>query len=176
MMDDNMNPWTYLNRLAPFFMGLLICANLSGCINLSLPQSTVTRANDASFKAPPSPYASLSNEKADQAWGSSATGNIISFYSECTAKSDFTLRDLQQESLNALEDGQTVEQKEIDFNGRKALRSLMMGRVEGLDMKVEQVLLKKNSCNYILSYTALGKHFEREREHFEAFVNAFKVP
>lgn len=149
---------------------------LGGCINVSLPKATATRASDIEFAAPKSPFVSLGNVKTDQAWNSPGTGNVIAFYTECNSKSDLSLNDLQQESAGAMIDGRVLDQREFDYNGRTALRSIMTGKVESVPMKVEQVFLQKNSCNYILSYTAVEKHFDRERSHFEAFVNAFKVP
>lgn len=164
-----------MNRFSRILF-LTAMATLTGCISVSLPKSESVKATNAVVSAPSDPFAGFSTDKADQAWTSQRTGNVISYYSECGGKSDLGLRDLLQESLGALEDARIDNQSTFDYNARVALRALVRGKADGVPMSMDQVLLKKNACVYILTYTGVEKNFASERARFERFIEGFKVP
>lgn len=149
---------------------------LTGCVNLSLPTGSGKQAQGVKFTAPASPYQNLSTDVADRAWVSSKTGNTISFLSDCGGKMDPTLQQLQSESLNVLSKLKIEDEQTIPYNGRQAMVATASGDLDGIAIKMKVLNLKKNSCNYNLSYTAISQHFDKELSQFQSFINEFQAP
>lgn len=165
-MICNMNRWNII------FLLLF----LSGCVSVSLPTSTTAKATGVRLSAPNKPFNKLDEAALDQAWMSSKTGNAISYLSECGPSTDRTLEVLQAESLNVLSKLKVEEERNFDFNGRKAMWATASGEVDGVPVKMSLVTLKKNNCNYSLTYSGLEKNFSSEQSHFKSFVDSFEAP
>ncbi|MBX2987664.1 MAG: hypothetical protein KF802_07180 [Bdellovibrionaceae bacterium] len=158
---------------------LLILASmfaLSACVSVSLPKSQGKKASDVVFAAPPSPFRALPAPQADQAWVNDGTGNTISFMSDCAGKADPSLEQLQAESLNAMSQLKVLSDERRPYNARLAAVSLAEGEVDGIAVKMKVLTLKKNDCNYTLSYTGVRAGFDRDLAAFERFVQGFKAP
>lgn len=155
---------------------LVFCWPLISCVSVQLPSSSGRKAERVEFQAPSSPFQAFKAEGADQAWVSERTGNTISYLSDCFSKIDPHIDQLLAESLNTLSKLKILEQSSPSYNGREARRATAEGELDGVPIRVRLLVLKKNDCNYTLSYTALPKNFEQEEKAFELFLERFKAP
>lgn len=155
---------------------LILPALLSGCVSVSLPTSKSSKAKDVKWNAPAAPFENLNDTAIDQAWMSRKTGNTISYLSECSSTMDRSLESLQSEALNVLTKLQVQEEKSLDYNGRRALFVTARGEVDGVPVKMSLLTLKKNDCNYSLTYSGLEKTFDSETSFFQKFLDSFEAP
>lgn len=168
------------------FNNMMCCANLlkllipavilSGCVSVSLPTTKSSKAKGVKWSAPASPFENLEDSAIDRAWMSRRTGNTISYLSECSSGADRSLESLQSEALNVLTKLEVQEEKAIDYNGRRALLVTARGDVDGVPVKMSLLTLKKNDCNYSISYSGLEKTFDAETAHFRSFLDSFEAP
>lgn len=149
---------------------------ISGCVSVSLPSSKSHRAEGIQWQSPSAPFEELKDASADQAWMSKKTGNTISFLSECGANGDRSLELLQSEALQALNSAEVLHQELKEYNRRQALFSTAQGKVDGIPVKVRLVTLKKNECNYTITFSGLEKNFESELAFFSSFIEKFEAP
>lgn len=143
---------------------------------MSLKAPKTTKASGMKWQAPASPFQALSDSSVDVAWLSEKTGNTISVLSECQAPTDRSLETLQSESLSLLSKLEKIEEQSLDFNGRRALRTKARGEVDGIPVMISVVTLKKNGCNYSLSFTGVSRNHGQETEVFERFLQSFEAP
>lgn len=145
------------------------------CISVKIPTGKGTTAKDVVYQAPSKPYEDIKNAAADKAWISGATGNTISYLSECNGSADPSLQQLENEMLTVLNKLKIVETKELEFNGRDARSTIAEGELDGVPVKTELLIFKKNGCNFTLSYGGVLKNFNQERKHFQQFTQNFNA-
>ena len=155
-----------------FFAALFF---LNGCVSVQITPNKSRKAQDAKFQEPSSPFKKLQIENADSAWQSQKTGNTIAFISECNGN-DQSLNSLERESLATMSKAQLLKSQPIDFSGREALESFIEGQVDGINVKLSQIIFKKNGCNFILSYVGRKESFETETNIFDAWKKTVRVP
>lgn len=155
---------------------LLSCLGLFlGCVSVNVGTEKPEKSNAVTFKEPLAPFERLKESSADQGWKNPKTGNTISYLSECPGPGG-PLKDLAQELSGLLTSKQMVSQKEDFFNGREALRTQWSGKLEGIPMKLESVVFKKNGCAYTITYVGRSSKFEQEISFFETFLGGFQAP
>lgn len=155
---------------------LILASALTACVSVSLPSGAGKKSDNVRFNPPPAPFRALLAPSADQAWVSENTGNTISFLSDCEAKVDPPLAQLQAEALDVLDDRTTVEEKTVPFNGREALITTVVGDLDGVKVMMTVLTSKKNACNYTLMYTGVDTKFKAEKQTFMNFLDGFKAP
>lgn len=164
-----------MKPLLALFLFASLCA-LSGCISLSIPSGAGKKARDVGFVAPAPGFREIGDEIADKAWVNDRTGNTVSFMSDCGGKSDPGLEQIQSDALSVLNDLKIENEKRFPFNGREALSAVASGTMDGVPVRMKVVSLKKNSCNYVLSYTGVARSFNADVRAFDQFVEGFKAP
>ncbi len=155
-------------------IGLMFC--MGACVSVKLPSSTGTPAKDVEYNSPKKPFHEIKVLAGDKAWLSSKTGNTISFLSDCNGTVDPSLQQLQSESLVVLDKLKILQTKNFDFNGREALLTQAQGEVDGIPVKTELIVFKKNNCNYTLSFGGILNNFDDEKKYFDSFSESFKAP
>lgn len=151
--------------------------NLAGCVSVSLGPKKAESAKDVKMMPPPGVHFSeFVSPDADHAWKDSAHGTSISYKSTCNDSSDSSLEGMQQSTIYGLENIKILKSSRIPYNGREALNSVIEGKLDGVATKIELLILKKNSCNYILSYVALDKSFDVDNKYFKTFIESFEAP
>jgi hypothetical protein len=156
------------------FIGFMF--GMGACVSVKLPSGAGTPAKDVKFLAPEKPYQEIKVLTGDKAWLSGKTGNTISFLSDCHGTVDPTPQQLESESLAVLDKLKILQTKTFDFNGREALLTQAQGEVDGVPVKTELIVFKKNNCNYTLSYGGVFKSFDAEKKYFDSFAESFKAP
>lgn len=158
---------------------IIVCSMfilLGGCVSVSLPGKKVVSAQDVAFDAPASPFKEIKMSNVDKAWLSGKTANTISYFSECGNTADPSLETLESDALSAINDLQVIKSDDIQFNGREARQTIATGKLDGVPVKMSLVLLKKNGCNYTLSYGGTAAQFSQEEAAFENFKRNFRAP
>ncbi|UXR64252.1 hypothetical protein EZJ49_14385 [Bdellovibrio bacteriovorus] len=158
-----------------FFGVCILSVLLASCVSVNLPGRKSVPAKGVEFSAPSSPFKAIDSASSDKAWLSGATGNTISFVSDCGG-ADPSLQQMETESLAALSNLDVKTSDSVMFNGREARQTVATGTVDGIAVQLALVVFKKNNCNYTLSYGGVQKQFAAEQNHFEQFKAQFKAP
>lgn len=148
---------------------------LGSCVSVNLPGGKSTPAKGVEYSSPASPFKTINSENADKAWMSTATGNTISFSSDCHG-ADPSLQQMESESLAGISNLEIESANSVMYNGREARQTIATGSVDGIAVQISMVVFKKNNCNYTLTYGGVQKHFVQEEKHFEEFKARFKAP
>ena len=155
---------------------ILIYFLSASCISVSLPDAKIIRANDVIVKEPGHPFTVAKHESLDAIWSNSTNGNSISYLSDCQTKNDPPLQSITIGIVNDLDKKKAVLSETIKYNQREALHSMYKGTVDGIPTIVELMVLKKNSCIYVLTFVALEDSYEKDKRNFTDFYNGFKAP
>jgi hypothetical protein len=166
-----MNSKRLLNLSA--ILTLLVC---SACVSVDLGLGKAQKADGITFASPTGHFKKISNSTVDSAWQDSVNGNTLAFLSECNSKTDLTLKTIEAENLAALTNIVIVESKDFTYNDRDALRTIVNGQVDGVPVRMEVVIFKKNNCNYTLSFVGREKYFKSDEAQFNNFVEGFRAP
>ena len=147
---------------------------LMACVSLKLsPQ--IKRSDGVTYQALSSPFVRTQSDSADEAWIDPNTGNIISYQSICKETLDPDLNTILQRSISGLTRKKFLKRTSIDYNARRANRILVSGQLDGVDIRLEFVLFKKNACSYTLSLVGLPEHFAKASKAFDQFIEGFQV-
>lgn len=166
----------YWLRYSPLIGLIALIVLTVGCVTVTLSGGKKrTTAEGIIFTAPTS-FRAIKVESADHAWQNRQNGNSISVHSSCGDETDLSLKQLLLLSVSDLEDVVVVDQKDLTFNNREALRSHLSGRVDGVPTEIETLVFKKNRCTFNLTYVGVKKYFSSGIHVFEEFLTSFKAP
>lgn len=155
---------------------LMILTMAAACVSVKIPMSAAPeKATNLSVKAPPTPFKSSNSASSDGMWVSSKTASTITYFTSCSP-SEPALKTIRSTAFTSLEGVDISKEENININEREGLKSNIEGKLEGVPVKVQFVVFKKNSCSYHLSYVALKENFEKELDQFTNFVKNFRVP
>lgn len=171
-MDEKTSMMNF--RTVIFIAGIL---SLLSCISVNLPTGAAkTRAQGITLSPPEAPFQLVSSELADQQWQSTKTGNNISYISECGIRNEPSLEVLQKDVLSAIESPEILDQKNLSFNGREAIRVRARGTLDGVPVQLEFLVFKKNNCSYTLTFGGKLSQFNLDFHAFEKFLAGFQAP
>lgn len=149
---------------------------LSSCVTVNLGGGKTTTAQGVSYNQPQKPFEEIKLQDADHAWQNKTSGNTISYLSTCNDPADPGLKAARGDFLASLNGLKIISESESEFNGREALATVAEGSVDGVKTRLDLLLFKKNNCLYTLSYVALAKSYEADREAYNDFAQSFKAP
>jgi hypothetical protein len=86
---------------------------------------------------------------------------------------DVPLESLTQHLFLRFTDREILDQKVLPFDHREAMRTVLTAKLDGVPMKFEIWVLKKDGCVYDLGFMAPPGRFERGAGEFERFVSSF---
>jgi hypothetical protein len=158
---------------------ILICTmiiSIAGCAILGTADDPVVKSSNAKFSAPDSPFEKSNVSSADQVWQSKKTGSTIAVNSMCQKYSDLSLKNLEQNILAGIENLKVIDDKTTNFDGREASRLLAEGTTDGVPIRIDLLIFKKNNCTYDLAYIAKPQNFHLEKPLFEKFLGDFHAP
>lgn len=161
--------------LYKFILSIFISVFISSCVSIGVEEPKFTKDSQVMYE-PPNGFLPVEQEHVDKAWKNINNGNSISFLSECTSQSDLPHTRIREGIISGLHNRLILKEEMIDFNKRKALISTLTGTVDGIDIKSEIVILKKNNCTYILTYIGIDEKFDINHLNFQTFLQGFKVP
>lgn len=149
--------------------------SLCSCVSIGIGASKPKPSKDITFQKPSNAFQDVSADNVDRAWRNSKNGNSISYFSDCSDKSDPSLESLQTGILQGVYDLNFEKRESIDYNGRAALHTIADGKVDGVETKLEFYVFKKNSCIFILNYVGVKSRFSENEKDFAQFAKGFKV-
>ena len=161
-------------QLRTVFLLFFFLQTLGGCVSVKLSPE-IQKSKGVSIVTLSSNFLEISLAPADRAWKSSRTGNTISYFSECST-TYIPLEQLRDDALGSLPKGQLIESKVTQIDEREALASSMWGKIEGINVKMSQLVYQKNGCRYSLSYTGREDQFDLEQSEFQKFIQGFHAP
>lgn len=158
-----------------FSVLIFISAIINGCVSVQIPPTIIEKAKNISHKAPASPFKYSKSKSSDQMWVSNKTASTISYFTSCSP-SEPTLKAIRTNAFASLESVEVSKEENVQINEREGLKSNIEGKLEGVPVKVQFIVFKKNSCSYHLSYVALKENFDKEVDAFTNFIKTFKAP
>ena len=166
---------TPLGQQLRFVFTILIFQSLlTACVSVKLGPE-VQKSKGISYSSPSSTFSEVSLAPADRAWKSNQTGNTISYFSECSSVYA-PLEQMREDALGSLPKSQLLDSKTVQQDDREALLSLMEGKVEGIGVKMSQLVFQKNGCRYSLNYIGRQDQFAKELPNFDQFIKGFHAP
>lgn len=112
----------------------------------------------------------------DLAWHDPDAAAVIQVNSSCDPGSDIPLAALTNHLLAGFTEREIQEQTVVPMDGREALRTHAIARLDGVPRELLFFVMKKDQCVYDLALvTPPGDDFDRALERFEPFVAAFRT-
>lgn len=155
---------------------LVLCALLAGCHRATFEDS-VLQKSDVKYRVGP-----LSNEvwerrgfaDNDLAFVERGdTGRIIATNSTCRDHDDPPLQVLTKHLLMGFTERQDLGQRTFTLDGREALRSRYVAKLDGVPVSLELVVVKKDNCVFDFSYVAPVGTADARMADFESVFNGF---
>lgn len=91
-----------------------------------------------------------------------------------TANEDIPLKQLTIQMLAGVEGYKILDQEEFMMDGRGALRTSVVGRVDGVPLHFDTVVIKKNRCTIDFMCISPEAAYTEASADFTAFYNAFR--
>lgn len=158
----------------------LLSTLTSACVSVNFGGGKVNRSEAYDFQNPPYPFRSEAGPgdsgSVDHLWRNPINANTISVFSDCTQSGRSSLTAVQKGILGGVSQLEVLSSERMTFNNREAIRSVVSGKVEGVDTQIEMLLFEKNACVYALSYLALKSNFSADQSAFKEFIKGFRVP
>lgn len=112
----------------------------------------------------------------DLAWHHERLAAIVQVNATCDPASDVPLSALTNHLLAGFTERDVREQELVPMDGREALRTHVVARLDGVPRELLFYVMKKDDCVYDLALLApVGSHFEAARGEFEPFVAGFRT-
>lgn len=166
-----------IQQLGQFCLLLVAAIAFVACAILGSGDPPPEKSSGVEFHAPTNPFSeSPLAGGADKAWQSSKTGSTIAFNSHCEKGRDMSLEGLQKGILNGIENFKIEKRSSYSIKGGEGERISGTGTAEDIEIKMDIVIMRKETCSYDLVYISRAKAFSQELAHFEKFLERFKIP
>lgn len=109
----------------------------------------------------------------DLAFSETDTGRAVSINSTCEGHDDPPLPVLTRHLLMGFTERQEVSQQLIPMDGREALRSRYLAKMDGVPVELELVVLKKDGCVFDFTYVAPPGQAQVRMPDFDALLAGF---
>jgi hypothetical protein len=110
----------------------------------------------------------------DLAWHHEGHGAVVQVNATCDPGNDTPLSSLTQHLLIGFTDRELVSSDLIPLDGREALRSHVIARLDGVPRELLLYVLKKDDCTYDFALIAPNdERFTRAQPEFERMVTGF---
>jgi hypothetical protein len=86
---------------------------------------------------------------------------------------DVPLEALTQHLFLRFTEREILDQKVVPFDRREAMRTRLVAKLDGVPLKFETWVLKKDGCVYDLAFMAPAPSFDRGADEFDRFVASF---
>jgi len=86
---------------------------------------------------------------------------------------DASLKTLTVHLHMGLDEQKQISQKELTLSGRAALRTVVQGKVDGVLMSLDTVVIKKDSCLFDFALVGDPTKYAQASSDFEKFYGAF---
>lgn len=115
-------------------------------------------------------------EQNDLAWLDERTGAVVQVNASCDPFQDVPLSALTNHLLIGFTDREWRSSEAVPLDGREALRSHVVARLDGVPRELLLYVLKKNRCTYDFALIAPpGEPFRAAEPAFERLVSGFST-
>lgn len=164
------------HRALPSFAALLTIALEVGCGGGGTLAGQVYRDEEARYQigAPPAGWERLDvEEQNDLAWSERDLAAIIQVNASCDPDLDVRLDVLRNHLLFGFTDPEILNEELVPLDGREALRTHVVAKLDGVPREMVLVVLKKDGCVYDFALVAPRDSFARARPAFDHLVAGF---
>lgn len=159
-----------------FFLLPAMFLSLSSCVSLPFEKPNIKKSENIIFQKPQEPFVEIKSKNFDNAWLSKSSGNTISFLSECNNPIDPTIDQIEQDSISGINQIEIIQSDTLTFNQRETKNTTIRGKIDGISIKMQLIVFKKNNCSYTILYGGIETVFDSEYSIFKHFLDTFKVP
>ncbi|MEI6790371.1 MAG: hypothetical protein WCK42_04235 [Myxococcaceae bacterium] len=147
------------------FLVLILCS--AGCAKRKLVQPIQTLS---------SKWMPVTLKGAEQAWIIPDESSSLLIDSQCSPRNqDVPLIGLTGQLLIGMTDQILLEQKMIPYQGREALISTFVVKVDGVTQKMHILVLKKEGCVFDIVLSTPESEFEKRLPDFEKIQSLFTL-
>jgi hypothetical protein len=111
----------------------------------------------------------------DVAFLNGETSAVILANASCEEYEDASLKVLTKHLLIGFTDRETLSTEEFTLDGREALSSTVLAQLDGVQLQMTFVVIKKDYCIYDMSYTAPVSTYDAGIAEFMGLVQSFEV-
>lgn len=174
-----------LRALLFLALGLVVAGTTSGCrgwqgdmyLKHNAPAKRARKEATYAFVPPGDRWRPVRKvEDVQVAWIDTGRASIIEIHAQCDDQGDSSLAQYTDHLRMDMTDWNVVEQREEQLLGRAAMRTVVDARLDGVPMRHEFVVLKKNGCLFDLSYSAAPRNFAAGQPDFHRVVDGFRFP
>lgn len=158
------------------FVTLLAMALSVSCVSVKLAPNATWKSTDISYDKPSSPFEEIHDVSLDHAWKNPNNGNSMGFLTECGSNTESSTKIIERDSLSLLSNMQIVETKALKKDGGDGVSTVAAGKVDKTSVRMHLVVLRKDSCNFILTYVGAERNFEADHAQFNTFIEEFDLP
>jgi hypothetical protein len=123
-----------------------------------------------SFNKPP--WNEVKTDTSDIAFQNGSTSSMMLVNSNCKKFDSSKLEHLVNDILSGIESIQFLENNNLKFKGRESIQSKIQGKLDGVDIFLSLVVLKKDHCIYDFVHMAKDRPtLEKESHDFNDLLN-----
>ncbi|MFL5345062.1 MAG: hypothetical protein ACJ8AT_09720 [Hyalangium sp.] len=158
----------------PLFLTLMVLLAATGCHRVSFEDSVLSK-KQVGYRIGELPdyWHRVFVEGNDLAFSEADTGRALSVNSTCEGYDDPPLPVLTRHLLMGFTERREVSQQLIPLDGREALRSRHLAKLDGVPVELELVVLKKDGCVFDFTYVAPPGQAEPRMRDFDQLVAGF---
>lgn len=163
--------------LPPVLAAMALTALSAGCGGAAF-DGGIYKGDGFAFRVPETPggWRRLDLDGAALAFEARAEGAIVALNGRCGEEGeDVPLRSLTQHLFMQFTERVILEQSVVPFDGREAMHTVMVAKLDGVPRKFDIWVMRKDGCVYDLLYLAPPENFERGKETFRAYVSGFRA-
>lgn len=154
-------------------LALLTAVLLCGCGHASALQDGVLRKGELVVRLGPVPasWARVAVQGADVSYRDSAGEGSALLDVRCQVRDgDAPLAALTSHLVMGTTEREVTSQQTLPFDGREALHTLMTAKLDGVPMRYDLYVMKKDGCVFDLVYVAPPDRFAQGTAGFERFA------
>ena len=148
-----------------------------GCATTGALQNDVYRGSQTTYRIGDvsSDWTSVSvDDQNDLAWHSDAKEAVMHVDANCDPGLDIPLKALRGHLLIGFTDREVIDEEILPMDGREALRTHLVAKLDGVPREIVLQILKKNDCVYDFGLiTPPGEAFESALPDFDRMVSGF---
>ena len=154
---------------------LLVVMPLAGCHRTTFEDSVLTKpAVRYRIGKLPAYWEQVRLEDNDLAFAEEGTGRALSVNATCQGHDDPSLQVLTRHLLAGFTDRQEIAERRIPMDGREALRSRHLAKMDGVPVQLELVVLKKDNCVFDFTYVSPPGLADGRMADFDALLAGFE--
>jgi len=156
----------------------LVTGILFGACSLSGPLRSDPRAARYEFGKLPADWknqkSSAEEAGPDEFFQNEKTQSLISLNSMCRRYPDSSLETLMKQLFSPLSEVEVLENAKTLLDEREALLKRVKGKLDGVDVEAEFIIMRKNECLFDFSLISRNSITSDDRVDFEKFYRAFR--